>query len=495
MKRDARRLAQENFDILVIGGGIYGACIAWDAALRGLSVALIEKEDFGHATSANSLKILHGGLRYLQDASLRLVRTMVHERRTLIRIAPHLIQPLPCVMPTYPQLMRSKMVMGAALLLNDVLGYDRNRHLANAQQHLPRGEIISREEALQRMPAMVDASLTGGAVWYDAQILDTERFTLSFLLSAAEKGATVANYVEATGLLLQDARAIGVSAQDRLSGEELTIRAAVVVNATGPWLPQLLGLMGQKIARPPHRPSVAMNLVTRQIHPEHALAIPGREKGNGSGDLDGDRQTLFIVPWREYSLIGTKHYPFDGEVSDYVPSKELALNFLDEVNSAYPGVNLMPGDVRLIHTGFLPDERDAGSGRVKLVRQSQVVDHLLEDGVEGLISVVSVKYTTARLTAEQTVDRVFQKLGRPIPQSKTDCTPLFGGENRIPGALDNRSGNHQFPLNSKVLRHLTNTYGAAFKKLSAYSEEFKDWSKPVCPETPVIKAQIVHAVR
>ncbi|UCC53997.1 MAG: FAD-dependent oxidoreductase, partial [Anaerolineaceae bacterium] len=166
MKRSLQELSNRDYDVLVIGGGIYGACTAWDATLRGLSVALVEKSDFGAATSANSLKIIHGGLRYLQDGNLKLVRSMTKERATWLRIAPHLVHPLPFLMPTYRHFSRSKLALGAALAINDSIGFDRNRHV-DPQHRLPNGRTLSRAAALDKMH-WIDPEATGGAMWYDA---------------------------------------------------------------------------------------------------------------------------------------------------------------------------------------------------------------------------------------------------------------------------------------------------------------------------------------
>ena len=173
MQRDISLLSGSNFDLVVIGGGIYGACVAWDASQRGLSVALIERGDFGQETSANSLKTVHGGLRYLQDLDLKLVRKMIEERSAYLRIAPHLVQPLPCLTPTYSKLMKSKAAMGFALRLNDLAGYDRNNHLA-PDQEIPPSRLVSSEECRRILPGLPQKAETGGALWYDGQVYDTE---------------------------------------------------------------------------------------------------------------------------------------------------------------------------------------------------------------------------------------------------------------------------------------------------------------------------------
>ncbi|MCG8605140.1 FAD-dependent oxidoreductase, partial [bacterium] len=191
MERNLSKLQASKFDVLIIGAGIYGAWTAWDAAQRGLSVALIDKGDFGAATSSNSLKIVHGGLRYLQHADIKRVRESTAERRTLMRVAPHLIHPMPCVMPTYGHALRGKEVMQTALFLNDLICFDRNR-LSDPQKHIPRGRVVSRKECLRLIPGIDETGLSGGALWHDCQLYNSERMLMSILHSAVNVGAVVA---------------------------------------------------------------------------------------------------------------------------------------------------------------------------------------------------------------------------------------------------------------------------------------------------------------
>jgi glycerol-3-phosphate dehydrogenase len=208
VQRDPGRLADRTFDILVIGAGIYGATIAWDAVSRGLSVAIVDRADFGGATSFHSAKTVHGGLRSLQRGNLPDMREFIRERRALSRIAPHLVHPMPFAVPTYRSLMRSRLVMRTALLVNDLVAYDRN-DLADPGKHLPSSGVVSRDEALALYPGFDRDAITGAAVWHDCQMYSTDRMTLSFLLSAADAGAVAANYVEVTGFLMSGRRMEG----------------------------------------------------------------------------------------------------------------------------------------------------------------------------------------------------------------------------------------------------------------------------------------------
>jgi glycerol-3-phosphate dehydrogenase len=224
MMRDLRALASTPFDLVVVGAGIYGAVAAWDAVLRGLSVALIDQQDFGGGTSFNNLKTLHGGLRSLQSLAFRQMRLFIRERRALARVAPHLVQPLPFVVPTYGDPRRSALAMKLALTINDIVARDRHEGLADPALHLPDGYLVSREECLRLNPGIDPRGVRGGAVWHDYQMHNTDRMTFAFVASAAHGGAQVANYVRAKGFLREQGAVIGVQAEDRLTGETFDIR-------------------------------------------------------------------------------------------------------------------------------------------------------------------------------------------------------------------------------------------------------------------------------
>jgi glycerol-3-phosphate dehydrogenase len=423
VKRDLAQLTRNEYDVLVIGGGIYGACLAWDATLRGLSVALVDKGDFGCATSANSLKIIHGGLRYLQDANLKLVRRMVSERTTWMRIAPHLVHPMPCLMPTYKTLTRNKITLFTALKINDLISYDRNR-IADPQKHLPNGQTISKTDWLRLMPEAAANGITGGAMWYDALMHNSERLLLSIILSAAKAGAeVVANYVEVMGFLGDDTGVKGVKAKDVLSGQELEIQANLVVNSAGAWVDSVLGHLNSDFT-PKFHLSAALNLVTRQVLPKYAVGISSRHTGRDKEGNQAQRsRMLFIVPWRSYSLIGTIHTSFVGLPQDYQISEDVLQDFIDEINTAYPGAALRRHDILHVHWGFLPMVKPSDqSDRVKLVREGQIYDHEQEDGVKGLITVVGVKYTTARYMAQKALDLAVEKLDREAHPCRTHKT-------------------------------------------------------------------------
>ncbi len=491
MQRDLAALTAENFDLVVVGGGIYGACVAWDAALRGLRVALVDQGDFGHANSANSLKTVHGGLRYLQDGDLSLVRLMIHERMTLMRIAPHLVHPLPCVMPTYAKLTRSRGVMRAALALNDLLCLDRNR-LPDPQKRLPPGRVLSRAECLQLLPGVAAHGITGGALWHDAQMYNSERLVLAFLRGAVAKGAVVANYVAATGFLGTADQVTGIRAQDKRSGAAFEIRARLVINTAGPWLNRVLGFGGQRTAAHTVPLSLAMNLVIRTQLIDCAAGVQSWPQRKGRVAEQPSR-LLFMAPWRNHTIIGTTHGHYQGAPDAFRVNGEDVATFLTEINSAYPQAALKLADVCHVHYGFLPVHQGK-SNQVKLVRRSQVLDHQRADKVSGLLSVVGVKYTSARHTAQQAVDLAVQQLGIKARACQTHLTPLFGGHIACFADFWATAQQENAALSEPTLRRLVYNYGDQYHKVLAYRDEQETQADPDSDDS-LLRAEVRHAVR
>ncbi len=496
MKRDLTQLSSKTYDVLIVGGGIYGATAAWDATLRGLSVALVEKGDFGSATSSNSLKIVHGGLRYLQNADFKRMRESIRERRIMMQIAPHLVHPLPCVMPTYGYSIKSKEAMWIAMLLNDLISFDRNR-LSDPQKHLPRGKIISKQECQQIIPGVEEKKLTGGAIWYDAQMYNSERLTLSFVLSAAEAGADVANYVKVTGFLMDDYRVMGVKAKDVLTGNGLEIRAKIVLNTGGPWAEQVLESLN---SRRNHRVlwSSAMNLVTRQLIPKYALGLPGKPRLKaGKGITKKSSQLYFIAPWRNYSLIGTVHAPYYGSPDEYGVTEEQIQTFIDEINAAYPAANLKREDVYFFYGGLLPMAKvNKHTGEVKLLKHYRINDHKKQDGIEGLVSVIGVKYTTARDVSEKAINLVFKKLGKEPPQSMSAMTPVYGGDiEYFEEFLTQEIRRRANEFSPEIVQHLVYNYGSKYSEILKYLKNDRKWGDRVSDRYPVIKAEILYGIK
>ena len=400
MKRDLAALTAREHDLVVIGGGIHGAAAAWDAAQRGLSVALVEAQDFGAGVSWNSLKTVHGGLRHLQRADFAQVRESMRERRALLRMAPRIVRPLPFLVPTYGHGVRGREAMATALRLNDLIGRGRNEGL-DEEHRIPRSRVLAPAEVERLVPGIEGKGLSGGAVWYDAQVTHSERLVVGLCRAAADAGAALANYVAATGFLRDGSRVTGIRARDVDGGGEMEIRGRMVLIATGPGLDRLLARAQVKPTGSPLL--LGMNLVVRRaVVTSHAV---GARSGN---------RYLFVVPWRERAIVGTAYDPASA-APDVAVSR-----FLEESARAFPWAGLQPADVVLVHRGLVPGRRGAGAVETR----SRLIDHEAADGVAGLVSLRGVKLTTARAEAEKVVDLVLRRLSRPAVACRTAVTPL-----------------------------------------------------------------------
>lgn len=497
MKRNVEKLAQEGFDLLVIGGGIYGATLAWDAALRGLKVALIEKRDFAGGTSSNSLKIIHGGLRYLQHADMRRMRESIVERRILLKTAPHLVLPLPCIMPTFGHTVKGPEVMRIGLWMNDLFSIDRNRGLDN-DHRLPNGQILPKRQLVDLIPRINRDDVNGGALWHDAYMHNSERLLLSFIHSAVEKGAVAANYIKAVNLLVVNRRVCGVEARDEITKDTFPIKAKLTISTQGPWINELLAEFRDP-AKQRIRFSTAMNLVlNRQLTKKFAFAAPTNAEYNDKDALfNKGSRLLFFVPWHGKTLAGTAHKPYFGDAENYRVTESDIREFLAEVNSALPEVRIRRSDIAHVYAGLLPMAAvDSESGDVTLEKHFRIIDHKKEDNLDGLLSILTVKYTTARGVAKLAVDRAVKILGFGSPVSTSHDIPIWGGDivhfdkfitdgmNSLDGALT--------PASKK---HLLNTYGSSYHAIIALAVEDSSLLEPVSGDSDVIKAEVIYGVR
>ena len=394
--------------MLVVGGGIYGLTIAYDAAQRGLSVALIDRGDFGAATSFNHLKTIHGGLRYLQSADLRRMRESIRERRAFARIAPRWVAPLAFAMPTGASLTRNPMAMRAALAIDAFVGRDRNDGVDPAR-HLPAGRVVAGVECREMFEGAI-RTVASAAVWHDYQTINGDRLTLAFAHAAAAHGAALANYVEATGPLKEKSELAGITARDALTGDTFEIRARILVNAGGPWGATLFDRTGARTGWPLLK---AMNLVTSR--PARKAALVGATRAG---------RALVLLPWNGHTLVGTGESS-DARQPDDQDAKQSEVDaFLVDVNATFPTLGLKAEEITLVHRGVVPAA--VANGRLSLLGQSRIIDHGMRGNLPKLISIVGVKYTTARIVAERAVDVLLSKLGRAPVACRTADTLLPG---------------------------------------------------------------------
>jgi glycerol-3-phosphate dehydrogenase len=389
--RDVQDTANRSYDLLVIGGGIYGAALALEAARSGRSTLLLERGDFGGATTRSSLRILHGGLRYLQRLDLPRFRESVGERRWFLRSFPDLVEPLPCLMPLYDPprggRLRRPGVLGLALRVNDFLARERS---------LPPGRLLSGEETAELFPGVDRLGLRGGALWYDAVTRDPVRLTGEVLQWACRCGARALDRVEAVELAVRDGAVAGVRAVDRESGRSLEFRAPKAVNCAGPWSRDLARRFDRDVPAL-LRPALAFNLLLDREPPSRAaLAVAARGPG---------AQTFFLLPWEGRLLAGTAYAPVPpGRSGEEGPDEGPIGDFLAALNAALPGFGLRRGEVLDLLWGRLPA---VAEGSVELASRPVIVDHGRHGGPRGLVSVSGVKLTTARAVAR----RALQVLG------------------------------------------------------------------------------------
>lgn len=484
-----------HYDVAVIGAGIHGAAVAWEAASRGLSIILLDKGDFGCGTSSNSLKTIHGGLRSLQRLDFIALRENSQERRALMRIAPHLVQPLQCVIPTYRKLSKSRLVMGAGLKLYNLAVMDRNAGLDPALQ-LPPAQIITRQEMHELVPELDDAAVTGGACWHDAQVYNTERLVLAFVLAARQAGARVVNYLLNKEYIVKNNKVAGLLAQDPFCGEAIKIEAGAVIDCTGPWAAQNSSFQAHaQLGRthqvsPPVSMARAVNLIIRKRITSCAL-------GARTCTDQVDNRLLFIVPWRTGSMIGTWYY-HDANVPEHLSlsGQELA-DCLNQINSIFPALDLTPADVTFVHLGLLPayPGSDNSVGEPRLWGHSRIIEASQSGGPGGLFWLQGTKLTTARAQAVKTIDRVARYLKKPIQRSQTYKIPLYGGEIADYASYQqNCMANLANHWTRQTITRLQRNYGSNLDAIISKADDDETLVELVPGSADVVKAELSYII-
>jgi glycerol-3-phosphate dehydrogenase len=407
IERDPEQACGADHDLIVVGGGIYGIALGLEAARRGLQTLLVERADWGGATSWASLRILHGGLRYLQSLDLARFYESVGERSWFLRHFPDLVRPLPCLMPLYGRGLKRPAVFRAALALNDVLSWRRNAGVAS-ELHLPNGRLTSAAKTTALFPGVERDGLQGGALWHDAVMLSPERVAIEMLRWACACGARALNRVEATGLIVEGGAVRGILAQDRIAQRQLHLRARRVINAAGPWSRLLARRMASDVPAL-FRPALAFNLLLdRPPLAEVAVAVEPRRPS---------APTYFCLPWKGMVLAGTSYAPLPEDSLEAVPSEAQLAAFLADLNAAVPGLEAAPTDVLQVYAGLLPAR---STGTTDLANREVIHDHGAAGGPKNLFSVSGVKFTTARLVAQKTLAMAF---GQALPALRPDARP------------------------------------------------------------------------
>jgi len=482
MKRFIENYDGKEFDIVVVGGGISGAAVAHDAASRGLSVALVDKMDFGGATSAATSKLIHGGLRYLNNLEFGLVRESLQERRRLENIAPNLVYPFPFMIPNYHRLLNNRWVIKAGMILYDILSLDKGWTWDKAKK-IPAHFSISRKEALESEPNLNEEGLSAATIYYDCQSISPERLTLAFIKSAVHNGAQVSNYAEVKAFIKgADNSVKGVKVYDRLKNREVDVKGRLTVNCGGPWADIVLSLAGEGENDHSIRRSEGIHLVTRPVVSKYAVALM-TEKG----------RHFFLIPWRGFTLIGTTDREYEGNPDQYQVTKESVDDFLVEINKTFGGDPITYDDIRYVYGGLRPLVEDQVEGTYESSRRYEIYDNK-KDGFDGLITVEGGKYTTSRNLAESVVDLVGKKLEVKLPKSETDKKYLYGCEITDLAAFFETVNIERNNYDEKTLDYLARHYGTEYDDILKIAGEDSEMTTPVTPDGEIL-AEVLFAVR
>ncbi|BAU63429.1 glycerol-3-phosphate dehydrogenase [Stanieria sp. NIES-3757] len=481
--RNFNQIQSTKYDLIIIGGGINGAGVARDAALRGLKTILIEKGDFAGGTSSWSTRLIHGGLRYLEYFEFPLVRESLKEREILLRTAPHLVHPLLLTIPIYRDRSRPYWKIWAGMILYDIFSFDKT---------LPLHRMLPKVQFEQLFRHVDRDDLAGGAQYYDGQVALAERLCLENILAAQEAGATVLNYVEVTELPIEDNRINQLICQDKLTGEEFTVTGnqnAVVINTSGPWVDRVCQLDNGKSALSKTRKMGGTKGSHIVVPP-----FPGAPETTLYVEAKSDGRPFFIVPWLGMYLIGTTDIPFEGDL-DRIKAEDEEIDYLiQETNNIIPTANLARKDIKFTYSGVRPLPNEEGKKPGSITRKHILFDHSRE-GVNNLISLIGGKLTTYRHVGEEMVNAAFKKMKQPTKPCQTGKIPLpgciFPNDPRISEAIQD----YRYILPVNTINHLFTVYGAKAIEVLALIDEDSELAQPLTPELPDIKAQIVYAVR
>lgn len=496
MERNFAELEERVFDVLVIGGGIFGVCAAWDAALRGLSVAIVERADFAAGASANSYKFVHGGIRYLQHADIPRLRQSCKERTAFLTVAPHLVSPIPVVVPTYDGHRQGKAFLGAGMLVYDALTLDRNFGIRDRARRIPLTRFLGKHDVESLFPGLRADGLNGAAVFADGQMYNPTRLVLAFVRSAVDLGAVAVNYAEAEELVLSDSATSvdAVRVRDRVTGDSVEVRARTVLNATGAWTSWLLQDIDDdhKLRTIPYSRDACF-VVKRRFEHDYAVALQGRTRDPDALLARGARH-VFLTPWRQYTLCGVWHRVWPGH-PDTVKVQDMEIDsFVREVNEAMPGLDIAPSELTMWNAGLVPfGENTAQAEHLRYGKRSHLLDHGDLHGIGNLVSLIGVRYTMARGDAARAIDLVDRKLGGRRRRSPTDRTPVYGGafENfdSLVRAVSRATAGALARPAAEALAH---NYGTEYREVLRLRA---DAGEGCIATSTTLRAEVLHAIR
>ncbi|RLD61645.1 MAG: glycerol-3-phosphate dehydrogenase [Bacteroidetes bacterium] len=468
MERFIENYQGKEFDLVVIGGGITGATVAYEAASRGLLVALIEKSDFGSATSAATSKMIHGGLRYLSTYEFGLVRESLKERRVLTNIAPNFIHPASFLFAIYKKDKVSNFMMKIGMLLYELFSFDKNR-LWDKSKKMPHHKSVSSEQVLNLFPNALKDGLMGGQMYYDCSSHSPERFTLAFIKSAVKYGASVTNYTKVEDFIVDEHTKMktvkGVRVIDELSGKKHNIKANLVINCSGPWADILLDKVKKNHDDQELRRSEGIHFVIKKLTDKHIFS--------GYTALG---KHYFLVPYRNHTLIGTTDKEFIGNPDDYKVTKKAIVELLDDVNNSFGNSEKIKyEDILYTYGGLRPLVEDQTEDVYHSSRKYEITGEK-KNGIEGLITVEGGKFTTSRMLAEKAIDKALKILKFPKKKSISENSYLYASN------IDNfdefvAKKQKEYPeFLPEQIENLTKCYGTEINELFSIIRENENYT-------------------
>ena len=468
-KRDIGASVTDQYDIVVIGGGINGAGIARDAALRGLKVILLEKNDFGSGTSSWSSRLIHGGLRYLEHGEIPLVFESLHERRRLRKLASHLVRRLKLSIPIYAYSRRSKFLIRLGMLVYDLLSLRKN---------LPMHRMLTACELLIEEPGLREEGLTGGAQYFDAQVTFVERLVIENVIAAQEAGAVVHNYSSVIGITVRDKVVRSVQFVDQRSGVETEISARVVVNAAGPWVDRVLAIVNREM-KPVMGGTKGSHIVVSRFEgaPLSAFYVEARKDG----------RPFFIIPWNDLVLIGTTDIRYQGDPEDVTASAEEIDYLIEETNAVFPSAGLSRASIHYAYAGVRPLPLHEKGPESAITRKHVILEH--RRLAKGLMSIIGGKLTTYRNLAEIVVNKSIRELGGGFGECQTRERPL-------PGCVDLDDAAKKVMVSPGISTacagRLLSIYGSRVLEIIALSTEHPGF---IDESQTVLIAEVVYTMR
>ena len=482
LKRFIEEESTEKFDIIIVGGGITGAAVAYIAAARSLSVALFEKKDYGGATSAATSKLIHGGLRYLANGELKLVRESLRERRILGNIAPNFVYSLPFLMPMYKRWKGNIWKMLVGMYLYDALSYDK-KDTWDRSKRLQNHRLVSYRKTIRLEPNLKMEDLRNAFYFFDYQSIFPERLTLSFIKSAAEYGARVSNYTPVEGFVFGEGNRItGVRVRDTFTGRTREVRGDLIINCGGTWADKILSLAaGKASAAHKVKRSEGIHIITKKIAGNHVVSLQKKDGGH-----------MMIMPWRDHSLIGTTDKEFLGDPDEYRVSPESIDEIINNVNENF-GRKISRADIIHAYGGLRPLVDDQTKGVYETSRKYEVYDNAL-DGLEGMITVEGGKYTTSRSLAREVLRLISAKLNRTLSDSVSDNLYLSGCEIRDMRQFMIRQHLNYKDFSHKTVEYVSRNYGTESKVVFQIARDDRHFADVISHDGEIL-AEVVYAIR